>query len=303
MSQQYRFLRYFMLSALFAGTVFVMPQRADAACAAARCEAGDEVAIISWPTGACLSQGTAVKVGNTCHATCNLCAPDYDLEQTQVGSGTCKININTCVANSGNTGFDPICAEETYSSLTCGTALNATIDYCEAYGTDKCFGGRRVRTCNTCTNGYVKESGSLTVVGCSNQYTYYKCVAQHGEPIVNECDTVDDCRRGVWSRIPDEYGNIQRTTATDCLFHSCVTSTQYACGVGWYSTDGSETSTSPMDCTQCPQPSFPETTNQNVTVTTGSGPATSINDCYVFKGTFSDDSGTWSYSSLCYYQD
>ncbi len=122
------------------------------------------------------------------------------------------------------------------------------------------------------------------------------CAGDGGEGACGACGCTDSV--GDWEKVDDPFVGefMQRVITTyshSDNYYICRASTerQTACLPGYYNN-----STSRLDCRLCP--SF------NGTAGASDIGATSITDCYIAAGTtFSDSTGTYTYTRDCYYSN
>ena len=156
------------------------------------------------------------------------------------------------------------------------TSPGNAIHYCTNY-TDRCYNGTRVRSCNTCQTGYTRTSHRVTPSGCSNSVTYYDCTKE--EP---DCDgTCDNCESTGWTSLS---GNRETRTVATCNTATCecTKSVEFRCVAGYWGSGST--------CSACPAPG------------TSSTGTTTLQGCYIPAGTTgSDSTGTYKYTSNCYY--
>lgn len=233
--------------------------------------------------------------------SCATCPSGYT-RTARTGTTTtslCNYTYYTCVSDSATVS----CSATTYSSSTCGTSFANTISNCASY-TSYCFGGVRVRTCNTCNDGYDKVTSTLSVDGCSNTYSYSTCLS--GVVSADECDSDSDCGfGGIWATTNTKYQ--KRTTYTcknpDSLVSTCASTTEYQCAPGYY---GAPTGTF-SGCTECPEHEASGTVGTSG-LSSYTGGATTIDECYISASTtwdFTDTTGdgTENFQSDCYYTE
>ena len=140
-------------------------------------------------------------------------------------------------------------------------------------------GKKEYKSCKTCPSGFTRKAMTANVSDECGTLTWYTCVI--------ECDgTCDNCYSTTWTR--GFYNTEQRTVAT-CNTQTCVCTkkVEHRCSAGYY---GTVTLVSSSACTQCPSPG------------TSAAGSTSQSDCYIPAGTTgSDSTGTYKYTSNCYY--
>lgn len=156
------------------------------------------------------------------------------------------------------------------------------INACSSYS-DTCYSGSRVRSCDTCQSGFTRTQQSTTVSGCSGSVSFYTCLSSGGSG-GDVCDgTCTDCVSTDWT--DSGTGRQIKTTATcNKSTCKCTKKTDYRCKAGYYGQ-----AMMVGGCTACPG------------VGTSAVGSTSITDCYVTGG--HDSTGTFKYTSNCYYSE
>lgn len=173
---------------------------------------------------------------------------------------------------------------------------------CSSYS-DSCYSGTRIRTCNTCNSGYTRTKQTATVPTCTGSITYYDCQSDGsggdggdggdtGDGEITDCAHLcDSCTTlsNRWMATLGSPGYESRTTKrcgplTKC---ECVSNTEYRCAAGYY---GTPYFSGTKGCTKCPGDG-----------TSLADSNTKITDCYMTGG--SDDTGTFTYTSNCYYTE
>ena len=151
------------------------------------------------------------------------------------------------------------------------TCLFGRTQYYNTYG---------IFSCTSCDAGYELTQQAASVPGCSNEISFNVCR--------KSCDgTCSDCTTSAWTAGNTGY---QKRTYASCNTATCVCTkrTQYRCAAGYYGTSSNGTS----GCTRCPS---------NGSSTAG---ATAITSCYLPSGTTgSDSTGSYTYTSNCYYSN
>lgn len=193
-----------------------------------------------------------------------------------------------------------VCRAGACSADSESTPSNA-IRNCSSYS-DSCYpGGKRIRTCNTCDSGYTRTKSTTTLATCTGDITYYYCKSSGSsggdidpiEPKPDLCDgTCDDCvSDGRWKHDFFNSGYESHTVRTCNTFNCvCMERTQYRCAAGYYGSSINGTS----GCTRCPS-------SGGVYGTSVADSNIKITDCYMTGG--SDDTGTFTYTSKCYYTE
>ncbi len=151
------------------------------------------------------------------------------------------------------------------------TCLFGRTQYYNTYG---------IFSCTSCDAGYELTQQAASVPGCSNEISFNVCR--------KSCDgTCSDCTTSAWTAGNTGY---QKRTYASCNTATCVCTkrTQYQCAAGYYGTSSNGTS----GCSRCPS---------NGSSTAG---ATAITSCYLPSGTTgSDSTGSYTYTSNCYYSN
>ena len=151
------------------------------------------------------------------------------------------------------------------------TCLFGRTQYYNTYG---------IFSCTSCDAGYELTQQTASVPGCSNEILFNVCR--------KSCDgTCSDCTTSAWTAGNTGY---QKRTYASCNTATCVCTkrTQYRCAAGYYGTSSNGTS----GCSRCPS---------NGSSTAG---ATAITSCYLPSGTTgSDSTGSYTYTSNCYYSN
>ena len=250
----------------------------------------------------CKTMTSGVLYGNYCLYSCNTCESGYTKVAVTENLTGCSKTYYDCEKDFTTT----TCTATTYSSSTCGTTPAYTLSNCSSV-TKKCFGGKYVQTCNTCSSG-TRTSTTYKPSGCSNSYTYYYCksslVIDPDDPFipvdpvdpVGECSSDTDCGFSVWRNVSGT--NYQSKTTYTCLYpgtvkSKCSSSTSYRCKAGYY---GSSTS-----CTACPSPTDTLTSGS---VTSAAG-TTAMTGCYLTSGSVLKDSAgnTYDFTADCSYSN
>ncbi|MBR2286242.1 MAG: hypothetical protein IJ866_02200 [Alphaproteobacteria bacterium] len=175
-----RILRVLWFGCILAVAPFFTNTANALVCTVGACLAGDEERL-EINLGACSNPGT-VRYGTRCYQSCGgaqldagICTSGsravYTFTDTYTG---CNVSLGYCTSSgSGSTQ----CTTKTYSASNCSnsTTVQNTVSNCSSY-TDYCFGGYRVRTCNTCDTGYSTSSRTYSVSGCSNTFSYNTCM-------------------------------------------------------------------------------------------------------------------------------
>lgn len=137
-------------------------------------------------------------------------------------------------------------------------------------------------TCSTCKSGYTRKSTRAQMGGCG-QTTYYYCESN--------CIGCASCSSDTsWSSAGTGY---EKKVTRTCDCDTCVvTATAYRCAAGYYGSSTNGTS----GCTRCPS-------SGGVYGTCAAG-STAITSCYLPSGTsFSDSTGSGTYTGNCYYSN
>lgn len=139
-----------------------------------------------------------------------------------------------------------------------------------------------LRNCYTCRNN--KKSDLISVDAPCGSYRIYGCI-----------DCTSGCTNCESDLMPQPYKEgYVRSQNRQCLNCACqVTSNYYACAPGYYgtSTDGN------TGCTRCPA-------SGNTYGTTATYGTQSITYCYIPSNTdITDDTGTYRFTSTCYYKN
>ncbi|MBQ8293775.1 MAG: hypothetical protein IJX89_00090 [Alphaproteobacteria bacterium] len=174
--------------------------------------------------------------------------------------------------------------------------------------TSQCYDDEKVESCTTCNSGYTRTATTVTPTCSISSVTYYRCVSNSsggdsgGD--TNTCDgTCSDCISTGWTTVVTGYQS-KVTKTCDTSTCVCSSSTSYRCAAGYYGTlsfapcrvDMATGGTVCSGCTRCPSTGG----------VYGSSLAGSdvITDCYIPTGSsFVDDTGTYTYSSPCYYSE
>jgi len=137
----------------------------------------------------------------------------------------------------------------------------------------------RYQTCAACATGYQLKSTTVSYGGCSLRYN----TCEKEDTTVVSCTTT--CNDSPW--IPSDIKYMQKKKYT-CSNKKCVAfQTLYRCAAGYYGINNQSTNKS--GCERCPE-------NGN------SIPGDNATDtrCFIGGGS-TDDTGTYSYISQCYY--
>lgn len=130
-------------------------------------------------------------------------------------------------------------------------------------------------SCTTCNTGQSRISNSLQIEGSKN-VSYYTCGCTNG------------CSTTAWTAKSTGY-----EMRDYCNTTNCTTTKQYRCAVGYYGTSTNGTS----GCTRCPA-------SGGVYGTTAAAGSTVITSCYIPSGSsFSDSTGSGTYTGNCYYKN
>lgn len=167
--------------------------------------------------------------------------------------------------------------------------INSVPSNCASY-TDYCYssgasfsgsGGTRVYDCTRCNTGYKLDGGTILVDGCSNAIAANGCIL--------DCTGCSNCTSDTTWSATGTAGYEKKVTRT-CSCNTCNASTSYRCAAGYYGSSTNGTS----GCTRCPS-------SGGVYGTSAAG-STSVTSCYMPSGTnMSDTSGTYQFTSSCYY--
>ncbi len=161
------------------------------------------------------------------------------------------------------------------------TAVGGT--KCATSNTEGCYGTQKLISCQTCPSNYTLTSKTMQLSSnCSESYN----TCELGDPSA-ACDgTCTNCTSTDWGSV-NLFTGVQTRTVKTCDTSTCIctSSTEYRCGAGYYGY---------LDnCTACPG---------SGTSTAGSNGA--ITDCYLPAGTTgSDATGTYEYTTPCYYTE
>ncbi|MBQ8293850.1 MAG: hypothetical protein IJX89_00490 [Alphaproteobacteria bacterium] len=134
--------------------------------------------------------------------------------------------------------------------------------------------------CNTCASGYTRSTETITI-SSTESYTIGTCTRTLSpiEPITPTCP--DLCPENTWT----DYGNTQQIRCNDELI---IPACEYQCRAGYYG-DGTT-------CTRCPS-------SGGVYGTSAAG-STAITSCYIpANSSMSDTTGTYTFTSNCYYSN
>ena len=147
---------------------------------------------------------------------------------------------------------------------------------CWGSGTDK----TGVESCTTCESGYTKVSKSI-ILSCGNgtvTATYNTCLPT--------C-TTSNCKSDTsWSAAGTGYQKKANRSCSDST--TCKTTYSYRCAAGYYGSSSNGRS----GCNPCPSGG------------TSSAGTTSATGCYIPSGTTgSDSTGTYKYTSNCYWKN
>ena len=180
--------------------------------------------------------------------------------------------LNYCTADATQVTWPTSCA--TTESLGCIDTEGSSGDLIPVGGK------KEYKSCKTCPSGFTRKALTANVSDKCGTLTWYTCGM--------ECDgTCDNCYSTTWIR---GLYNIESRTVATCNTQTCVCTkkTERRCSAGYYGTVGALVNSS--SCTQCPSPG------------TSAAGATSQSDCYIPAGTTgSDSTGTYKYTSNCYY--
>lgn len=161
----------------------------------------------------------------------------------------------------------------------------------------KCYGNNIVVSCDICKTGYTRTPQSATGPGCSNTITWYNCEYNSSGGGGDTCDgTCDNCLSTSWTAADTGYQSRTKATCntTTC---KCSTSREYRCAAGYYgSPPAIQQIGSLTGCTRCPA--------SGVRFGNSAVGSTTITSCYLATGTgISDTTGTFTYTSNCYYTE
>ena len=187
--------------------------------------------------------------------------------------------------------------------------------------TSTCYSsGVGLTSCSACISGYELTTLTTSVSECSGTVSYKSCVAKDsggdsgggssGGGLGGECSgpsTSSSCpsicsSESLYSKISTGYvAKCASIGSGSAKSYYC----EYSCAAGYYGTAKNNCSVTSPDmsgCTQCPS-----YVNALGAVRTGSstqGSNKTITSCYVGTlETFSDPTGTYSYTSNCYYSE
>lgn len=197
-----------------------------------------------------------------------------------------SLTVNGCV-NYGRGGAPWYGASPT--TLNCNDYDTATVNVGGSYQT--------VVSCVNCSNGYRlsnAKNGGVTACeapdgggngGGHGTYTYYACEKY--------CDSTN-CATSAWSAFGTGYEKrMVRSCSSTGANGTCNSTAEYRCEKGYYGTSTNGTS----GCSPCPGAGL-----------TGSGGATNITACFLYKWTVSDSdmryydqSGEFLVTETCYY--
>lgn len=141
----------------------------------------------------------------------------------------------------------------------------------------------KIYDCQQCNNGYILKNNTLELSPTCT-IGYHSCTA---DPCAGGCS---NCTTSAWSAAGTGYE--KRTVAT-CNCKTCNKSTEYRCARGYYGSSMNGTT----GCSRCPA-------SGGAYGTTASAGSTAITACYIPSGTsFSDTTGSGTYTGNCYYKN
>ncbi len=189
--------------------------------------------------------------------------------------------ISAASVISNASGIDAVCVGTPVCPIGAGRCviLRAQEPTC-TLGVMRYYDTTGIFSCSRCETGYELTQQRATVPNCSNEILFNVCR--------KPCDgTCSDCTTSAWTAGNTGY---QKRTYASCNTATCVCTktAQYRCAAGYYGTSSNGTS----GCTRCPS---------NGSSTAG---ATAITSCYLPSGTTgSDSTGSYTYTSNCYYSN
>lgn len=171
------------------------------------------------------------------------------------------------------------CSTTTCPTSDSGLYVENSASNCKSY-VRQCYRGngsgttRIVYSCNTCQTGQNLINTNMQVE-CMD-ISYYKCGCTNG------CSTTEWTAKSTGYEVRDY-----------CNTTNCSTTKQYRCAVGYYGSSTNGTS----GCTRC-------SASGGVYGTTAAAGSTVITSCYIPSGSsFSDSSGSGTYTENCYYKN
>lgn len=169
----------------------------------------------------------------------------------------------------------------------------------EMYGDDLSWFGPR---CGDINYDEFRDTGRGCLLGENNGYIVHCDLPSYGENICAFCDSgpvdtlpvwvesgANRVSRSIWESVGEHVSDSDNWS---CDFDVSET-VEYGCSAGYYQSSGTGAS---MTCSRCPSSGGIYGTNSIGT--------TSITSCYIPSGTsFSDDSGSGTYTGNCYYSN
>lgn len=138
-----------------------------------------------------------------------------------------------------------------------------------------------ITSCTGCVTGYELVSKTILVSGCQNPISYKTCEAECNGICPGGCSTTS------WTAFSTGYEQrrVGTCNTTTCI---CMYDIEFRCAAGYY---GSSTNGTP-GCTACPSGG------------TSAAGSTAQTNCYIPSGqTGSDATGTYTYTSNCYWKN
>ena len=171
-----------------------------------------------------------------------------------------------CPSDYDSTGYDSMDTKKATASCTKRSAI--------CYKSSSSGKTYVIWSC-TCNSGQSSISNSLQIEG-TRTVSYYTCGCTNG------------CSTTAWTAKSTGY------EARDyCNTTNCTTTKEYRCARGYYGTSTNGTS----GCTRCPA-------SGGIYGTTAAAGSTVITSCYIPSGnTFSDSTGSGTYTGNCYYKN
>lgn len=165
-----------------------------------------------------------------------------------------------------------------------------------------CAGGNAGTTkCYRAENG--KYYAVVDCMACANFYAYGYSDAVCPNIRYQGCSSCD-CKKicgGGWKPTNTAGYEVDiYTYSCDCFTGKCTRKegNSYRCAAGYYGEPSSEGS----GCASCPYAKFYKNSARNILASgTSNAGSKSITSCYVAKGTYYDDTGTFTLDSVCSY--
>ncbi len=172
-----------------------------------------------------------------------------------------------------------LCNTTTCPTSDTGTYVENNPSNCKTY-TRNCYKGtgsgtiRIAYSCTSCPTGQNLISTNIIIECTSNTY--------------NKCGCTNGCSTTAWTAKSTGY-----EVRDYCNTTNCTTTKEYRCARGYYGTSTNGTS----GCTRCPA-------SGGIYGTTPAASSTVITSCYIPSGnTFSDSTGSGTYTGNCYYKN